>query len=924
MRRKLKNAGNADRPKAIWGALIGAATSIAGNIINSNAQREQASRQAAMEEAMRKKQEANNMIESINLTRNAQKAYEEQYRTSYAKGGRRKLRHGVQITDGGYAIPLGNNTFLLRGSSHQDVNETGKTGIGIKANGTEIEAENGEVLQKKGNQLRIFSNSLNDNGETPAREVLEGKNKDKVFARQQAKNGGSSPVEGMRTKAAGGLGDWLSDLFSRDRFNYNLSRLGGYWDAFKDAIDWRDSDTEYLVNLLSSLSPTETAYTADGTPIYTGAPTILPGFSNGKGVLGMLSRTTSAPRVATTYSIPRATSSVRSTIPRNRSLVPINNSRISLANTAPVGTSGRLRPLRDIVSEGLGGSPFRIPQQPIYNNYGLNILRNAARPTRLELALNNMGSRLNTLPWRNIGRYSLAGAGALGGLGLTSYFVNDAARDYFNNNNQPTSSSLVSPETNRVINSPIDTLAAPRNSVAIVNDSTLVNNSDSVLDADTIAAMSDSINSARDTISNARAAIRRMGTNTTRTSRPDSTTISNKDAVDRIRQAALQEIMDNNPNGPNNRQLNAMVANGTIETAFGDDEPVVQPAVSATTNGNRQPAASVTSNRTIAQPAATRVTTPTDNVAVGQTQDEIARDLERRFDNTPLDQIGRDATNRSASDYPYLTGNVQTPPADWNDSYYDEGPTWNRYGNYLEANREANAAANRIIASQRNLEDDRTTRSFDLGADFKPVDFANAGIGILGSVLSHAITRSGINGLEKYAPTRPALYRAGKLVTNHNINPQLTNLERARQQGYRTIDSDTSSSVTALDRKNTLGLNTALAANELYGTKYNTEAELLNKDTLNQQEVANKNVEAYNQYMNDRRNYLAGLATRRSLSNVGLIQGIGSSLSNMIQSGMDRYDNNNEIGVILSAAYPESINYIRRNNPRLARRLGIS
>ena len=238
------------------------------------------------------------------------------------------------------------------------------------------------------------------------------------------------------------------------------------------------------------------------------------------------------------------------------------------------------------------------------------------------------------------------------------------------------------------------------------------------------------------------------------------------------------------------------------------------------------------------------------------------------------------------------------------------------------ANVGNNAAANRTIASQRNKEEG-TRGYFDLGADFKPVDFANAGIGILGSVLSHAITRSSLKGLEKYAPTRPALYRAGKLVTNYNINPQLTNLERARQQGYRNVDSNTSSSVTALDRKNTIGLNTALAANELYGTKYNKEAELLNKDTLNQQEIANKNVEAYNQYMTDRRNYLAGLATRRSLSNVGLIQGIGSSLSNMIQSGMDRYDNNNEIGVILNTAYPGSQNYMIKVNPRLAKRLGL-
>lgn len=912
-RRKLKNSGSVDRPKAFLGALIGAGTTIASAIINSNAQKEQARLQHELDLKTKAIEEANSMAQAYNLTENAQKAYEQQFRTPYAKGGRRKLRHGIQITDGGYAIPVGDNTYLLRGSSHQDINETGQTGIGIKANGTEIEAENGEVLQKKGNQLRIFSNSLNDNGETPAQEVLEGKNKDKVFARQQAKNGGSSPVEGMRTKAADGIGGWLSSLFN------SLS-----WEDIKETLGLDDNTLSYLYEDLTNLGFNSSFRNNNGVEMGI-AP--IPGRAGGY-------RPNTAQINRWTQQAQRVNQAARRSMARTPAPATVTHTpRIFNAGETPVETARRMTygwgwtHAQPFEQAGYVGSRLGRLNRDVYNltHYGQNNLRGSLNPWRFGLGAirNRFNPAINgfrNAPWGNIGRYSLAGAGTLGGLGLTGYFVNRGAKDYFNN--QSASSDLVSPEADRIINSPIDTLVVPRDSSAIVNDSTLVNNPDSVLDADTIAAMTDSINSARDTVSNARAAIRSMGTDTTRTSRPDSTTISNKDFVDRIRQAALQEIMDNNPNGPNNRQLNAMVANGTIETAFGDDEPVVQPT-NSTVSVNRQPVVNRPSNNGVSQPVATRVTTPADGAAVKQTQEEIARDLERRFDNTPLDQIGRDANNRSAADYPYLTGNVETPPSDWNDSYYDEGPTWNRYANYVEANKKMNEASNRIIASQKNKKGNGT-RGFDLGADFKPVDYANAGIGILGSILSHAITKSSLRGLEKYAPTRPALYRAGKLVTNYNINPQLTNLERARQQGYNTVDSNTSSSVATLDRRNTIGLNTALAANELYGTKYNTEAELLNKDTLNQQEIANKNVEAYNQYMTDRRNYLAGLATRRSLSNVGLIQGIGSSLSNMIQSGMDRYDNNNEIGVILSAAYPESINYIRRNNPRLARRLGIA
>ena len=67
------------------------------------------------------------------------------------------------------------------------MNETGQTGIGINVSGNEVEAEGGEVAQKKNGALRIFSaQPILSNGMSPAQAILRGYNKDKVFSQQQA------------------------------------------------------------------------------------------------------------------------------------------------------------------------------------------------------------------------------------------------------------------------------------------------------------------------------------------------------------------------------------------------------------------------------------------------------------------------------------------------------------------------------------------------------------------------------------------------------------------------------------------------------------------------------------------------------------------------------------------------------------------
>lgn len=93
-------------------------------------------------------------------------------------------RRAPNIVRGGKAIPFGNpndNLYYLQGRSHA------KGGIDIGANPrTGIEAEGGEVVQIKPNELRVLSaQDFIGGGISPAKQVLAGANPDKVFNEQE-------------------------------------------------------------------------------------------------------------------------------------------------------------------------------------------------------------------------------------------------------------------------------------------------------------------------------------------------------------------------------------------------------------------------------------------------------------------------------------------------------------------------------------------------------------------------------------------------------------------------------------------------------------------------------------------------------------------------------------------------------------------
>lgn len=173
------------RKKCWIGAAIGAATSIAGSLFGNGAQKREMRRQKSIQDWQNATQEAANMTTALNNSQDYQEDYLRQFRTA-ARLGKTLGAKGIYITDGGDATKIGNNTYLLRGGSHEDVNETGQTGIGINVGGNEVEAEGGEVAQKKNGALRIFSaQPILSNGMSPAQAILRGYNKDSIFSQQQ-------------------------------------------------------------------------------------------------------------------------------------------------------------------------------------------------------------------------------------------------------------------------------------------------------------------------------------------------------------------------------------------------------------------------------------------------------------------------------------------------------------------------------------------------------------------------------------------------------------------------------------------------------------------------------------------------------------------------------------------------------------------
>ena len=192
-------------------------------------------------------------------------------------------------------------------------------------------------------------------------------------------------------------------------------------------------------------------------------------------------------------------------------------------------------------------------------------------------------------------------------------------------------------------------------------------------------------------------------------------------------------------------------------------------------------------------------------------------------------------------------------------------------------------------------------------------DIIGAGSNIVSSIISHNMNKNMLNDLE-YSPA-PITRRANKLKTKININPQIDAMRESLANYRQHVNDNTASSRVARALMNR-GLNSYTAGiNQLYGNKENQETELINKDRLNQQEVANANIADYNTWRNNKVAFNNAIREKKSENDVGLISNINAEIQDVISRGEKRF-NERQNRLALMAANPNV-------NPLLLRDFGI-
>ncbi len=191
---------------------------------------------------------------------------------------------------------------------------------------------------------------------------------------------------------------------------------------------------------------------------------------------------------------------------------------------------------------------------------------------------------------------------------------------------------------------------------------------------------------------------------------------------------------------------------------------------------------------------------------------------------------------------------------------------------------------------------------------------AISALGNIGAgIASYAINKRMLRDLD-YSPT-PVAKRATKLKTNININPELTALNENLSRTIELTNANTASSRVANARNQAAMLNTTLTANKLYADKENRETALINQDKLNQQEVANANIDAYNTWRTGKTTFENTIREQQSENAISLVDNINKGIQTGITDAERRRQFRNNLAV-MAAAYPNV-------TPELLRTYGV-
>lgn len=178
-------------------------------------------------------------------------------------------------------------------------------------------------------------------------------------------------------------------------------------------------------------------------------------------------------------------------------------------------------------------------------------------------------------------------------------------------------------------------------------------------------------------------------------------------------------------------------------------------------------------------------------------------------------------------------------------------------------------------------------------------DWIGLGGNLIGSLASYIGTRNMVNDIPM--PQKPVAAPIMKLKTRFNINAPLTEINEQEQMQRDMIGRNTSSSNVSLARQQRVMNEAQRSRNQLYTQKENTETQLINQDRLNRQTMMSKNVDAYNQWLNNFIQSKSNKAALKANNFNNLISGLTGGIGDMLSRIESRRATNNTIQAMAAA-----------------------
>lgn len=178
-------------------------------------------------------------------------------------------------------------------------------------------------------------------------------------------------------------------------------------------------------------------------------------------------------------------------------------------------------------------------------------------------------------------------------------------------------------------------------------------------------------------------------------------------------------------------------------------------------------------------------------------------------------------------------------------------------------------------------------------------DWIGLGSNLAGHIASY-FTNNAL--LSKYpTPVKPVMVQAAKLKTTHNINPELTNNREVELTNRGVVRRNTQSSNTSIAREQRIMNEARGARNVLYGQKENIETNLINQDRVNRQSVYQRNIAAYNDWLDKTMVAKTNKWSAKQQNIMNLVNGISAAVNHVIGTIENRELNNNTIRAIAAA-----------------------